>query len=100
MLAFWHDVVARFEPEWNSLGVNKTRAVNILGGVQETGYTVLLRSPGPRKVPGTAVSSRDSEVFVMIGLRIWPTAAENAANRVPALHPTGKPADKPHAAGA
>src|ERR1700694_2881896 len=30
-LAPSHDVVARFKPEWNSLGVNKTRSFNILG---------------------------------------------------------------------
>jgi glutathione S-transferase len=30
-LAPWPDVVARFKPEWNSLGVNKTRSFNILG---------------------------------------------------------------------
>src|SRR3981081_222503 len=30
-LASRHDVVACFEPEWNSLGVNKTRSFNILG---------------------------------------------------------------------
>jgi hypothetical protein len=100
MLASWHDVVARFEPEWNSLGVDKTRPVNILGGVQGTGYTVLLRSPGPPKVPDSGVSSRDSEVFVMIGPRILPPAMGNAANRVPALHLAEKSADKPHAAGA
>jgi hypothetical protein len=51
MLASWHDVVARFEPEWNSLGENKTRSVNILGGVHDAGYTVLLRSPGTAKSP-------------------------------------------------
>jgi len=27
----WLDVVARFGPEWNSLGMNKTRSFNILG---------------------------------------------------------------------
>jgi hypothetical protein len=32
-LAPWHNVVARFEPKWNSLGVNKTRSVNILGAI-------------------------------------------------------------------
>src|SRR3979411_581679 len=40
----WHDVVARFGPEWNSLGMNKTRFFNILGGVHDTGCTVLLHS--------------------------------------------------------
>jgi hypothetical protein len=55
-------VVARFEPEWNSLGVNKTRAVNILGGIQDTGYTVLLHSPWRRKAPA-AMFPRDTVKF-------------------------------------
>ena len=33
-LAPWCEVVARFGPEWNSLGVNKTRSFNILGGIR------------------------------------------------------------------
>src|SRR5260370_24954995 len=36
-LAPGHDVVACFEPEWNSVDVNKTRSFNILGGVHSTG---------------------------------------------------------------
>src|SRR5258708_22690541 len=36
-LAPRHDVVACFEPQWNSLGVNKTRSFNILGVVRGTG---------------------------------------------------------------
>jgi hypothetical protein len=50
-LAPWHDVVARFKPEWNSLGVYKTRSFNILGGIQDTGYMVLLHRLWQRKVP-------------------------------------------------
>jgi hypothetical protein len=45
------DVVARFGPEWNSLGVNKTRFFNILGGIHDTGCTVLLHWLRQRKVP-------------------------------------------------
>src|SRR5476649_180773 len=30
-------VVACFEPEWNSLAVNKTRSFNILGGIHRSG---------------------------------------------------------------
>jgi hypothetical protein len=48
----WHDVVARFGPEWNSLGMNKTRFFNILGGVHDTGCTVLLHSFRRRKSSG------------------------------------------------
>jgi hypothetical protein len=48
----WHDVVARFGPEWNSLGMNKTRFFNILEGVHDTGCTVLLHSFRRRKSPG------------------------------------------------
>jgi hypothetical protein len=48
----WHDVVARFWLEWNSLGMNKTRFFNILGGVHDTGCTVLLHSFRHRKSPG------------------------------------------------
>ena len=48
----WQDVVARFEPEWNSLGVNKTRSVNILGGIHVGGSTVLLHSLRDRLARG------------------------------------------------
>jgi hypothetical protein len=61
-LASWHDVVARFEPQWNSLGENKTRSVNILGGIHDTGYTVLLRSPGACEAPA-ARFPRDTVKF-------------------------------------
>jgi hypothetical protein len=36
-LAPRHDVVACFEPEWNSPDVNKTRSFNILGGIRNPG---------------------------------------------------------------
>jgi hypothetical protein len=36
-LAPRHDVVACFEPEWNSLGVNKARSFNILAGIRDAG---------------------------------------------------------------
>jgi len=51
-LALRQEVVARFERQWNSLGVNKTRFFNILGSVHDTGSTVLLYSLRQRKVPG------------------------------------------------
>ena len=40
-----HELVARFEPEWNSLGLNKTRSFNILGGIRDIRCTDLLHSP-------------------------------------------------------
>src|ERR1700712_3777981 len=36
-------VLARFGAEWNSLGANKTRSVNILSGVRVASCTVLLQ---------------------------------------------------------
>jgi hypothetical protein len=39
-------LVARFGPEWNSPDDNKTRFFNILGGVDDSGSTVLLHSAG------------------------------------------------------
>jgi hypothetical protein len=39
------ELVARFEPEWKSLGPNKTRSFNILGGIRDTNCTDLLHSP-------------------------------------------------------
>src|SRR3979409_2223907 len=36
-LAPRHDVVACFEPKWNSLDVNKTRSFSILGGLHGAG---------------------------------------------------------------
>src|ERR1700733_4394486 len=58
-LAPWHDVVARFEPEWNSLGVNKTRSFNILGGIHDAGCTVLLHSPPQRQAPSPNLGARE-----------------------------------------
>jgi hypothetical protein len=46
-----HDVVACFEPEWNSLDVNKTRSFNILGGFLTPECTVLLHSFRQSDVP-------------------------------------------------
>src|SRR5882672_8928021 len=43
-------LVARFGPEWNSPDDNKTRFFNILGGVDDSGCTVLLHSAGPKAV--------------------------------------------------
>jgi hypothetical protein len=43
-LAPRHDLVACFEPEWNSLDVNKTRSFNILGGFETPERTVLRHS--------------------------------------------------------
>jgi biotin synthase-related radical SAM superfamily protein len=51
-LAPGQDVVARFERQWNSLGVNKTRFFNILGSVHDAGSTVLRYSLRQRKVLG------------------------------------------------
>jgi hypothetical protein len=48
-LAPWCEVVARFGPEWNSLGVNKTRSFNILGEFMMPD-TVLLHSLRQRKL--------------------------------------------------
>jgi hypothetical protein len=42
------ELVARFEPEWNSLGPNKTRSFNILGilgGIRDIRCTDSLHSP-------------------------------------------------------
>src|SRR5260221_14726660 len=50
-LAPRHDVVACFEPEWNSLDVNKTRSFNILGGFETPERTVLLHSLQQGKTP-------------------------------------------------
>jgi hypothetical protein len=57
-LAPWHDVVARFEPEWNSLGVNNTRSFNILGGIHDGRCTVLLHSPRQRDQPFGSLGAR------------------------------------------
>jgi hypothetical protein len=46
-----HDLVACFEPEWNSLDVNKTRSFNILGGFETPECTVLLHSLRQREPP-------------------------------------------------
>jgi hypothetical protein len=51
-LAPRHDLVACFEPEWNSLDVNKTRSFNILGGFLRPERTVLLHSFRQSEVPG------------------------------------------------
>src|SRR5450759_125793 len=50
-LAPWHDVVACFEPEWNSLGVNKTRSFNILVEFMTPECTVLLHTRRQSKLP-------------------------------------------------
>src|SRR5258708_33350166 len=50
-IASRHDVVACFEPEWNSLDVNKTRSFNILGGFETPERTVLLHSLQQGKTP-------------------------------------------------
>jgi hypothetical protein len=39
------ELVARFEPEWNSRKANKTRSFNILGGIRDTSCIDLLHSP-------------------------------------------------------
>jgi hypothetical protein len=49
-LAPCRDVVACFEPKWNSLDVNKTRSFNILDEIQAAERTVLVHSPPYNKV--------------------------------------------------
>src|SRR5665213_2985289 len=66
-LAPWHDVVARFEPEWNSLGENNTRSFNILGGIHDAGGTVLLHSLRRHETPLSLPCPAGCEVSVMPG---------------------------------
>src|SRR3979411_1213621 len=76
-LASRHDVVACFEPEWNSLGVNKTRSFNILAGIADPGtysfaaFAPAKQSPRPQSCAGV------SEVFVISDGRFCRQALEN-----------------------
>jgi hypothetical protein len=43
------DVVACFEPEWNSPDVNKTRSFNILAGIRDPGiHSIAVLAPAER----------------------------------------------------
>src|ERR1700712_1931420 len=69
-LAFRHDVVACFKPEWNSLDGNKIRSFNILGGVSGplNAHSIAVFTPGPQRLPPRPCGA-GSEVFVMSGGR-------------------------------
>src|ERR1700730_13121460 len=57
-LAPRHDAVACFEPEWNSLGVNKTRSFNILGVIRDTGMHSFAAFAPAEQSPGIATLRR------------------------------------------
>src|SRR5450759_3838839 len=75
-LAPRYDVVACFEPEWNSLDVNKTRSLNILGGIRHAlmhGFAAFAQA----KSAGLEPCARRCEVSVMSGGRLCRQPLEN-----------------------
>ena len=63
-------MVACFEPQWNSLDVNKTRSFDILGAVQAPECTVLLHLFRRGKAAASEPCTGASEVFVKSGGRL------------------------------
>jgi hypothetical protein len=59
-LAFRHDVVACFKPEWNSLDVNKIRSFNILGGISAP-RTRRIAAFGPKAAKATTTTARSKQ---------------------------------------
>ena len=72
-----HDVVACFEPEWNSLDVNNTRSFNILGGIHGTGMHSFAAFAPAAQIPRAAIMRTGSEVFVISGNRFGRQPLEN-----------------------
>src|SRR5258706_14093229 len=61
-LAPLHDVVACFEPEWNSLGGNKTRSFNLLGVIGKTGTDRIAETAPAKQTPREPTNeSRESK---------------------------------------
>src|ERR1019366_4084242 len=85
-LAPCHDVVACFEPEWNSLGVNKTRSVNILGGIHHTGMHSFAAFAPAEQTPPAATPPRSGEVFVISGGRLCRRGARERPVAQPRPH--------------
>src|SRR6202022_2221416 len=84
-LAPRHDVVACFEPEWNSLGVNKTRSFNILGGIRDTGTNSFAAFAPAKQSPRPQPCARGREVFVISGGGFGRQPLEKSTDR-PRIH--------------
>ena len=84
-LAPRHDVVACFEPEWNSLRVNKTRSFNILGVIRNTGTDSIAAFAPAKQSPRRQPCAGGGEVFVISVRRFCRQPLENQQIEFPAL---------------
>src|ERR1035437_10326413 len=89
-LAPCHDVVACFEPEWNSLGVNKTRSVNILGGIHHTGMHSFAAFAPAGQTPPAATLRRGRSSFRDISRPALPARCARAPSRAATIPPRNR----------